>query len=145
MKPTIFAKKLGANDIGKTGSHQAGIHVPKSDPVLLSFFPKLDSGTLNPDTWISCRDNKGEDWRFRFVYYNNKIHRTGGTRNEYRLTHMTAFLNQALAQPGDLLVFTATEVPNHYQISIEKEPLRVAERESDLPDVIRLSGWHRVH
>ncbi len=40
MNKTI-SKKLSANDLGLTGSHQAGILVPKSTE-LQNFFPKLD-------------------------------------------------------------------------------------------------------
>jgi hypothetical protein len=90
---------LTRNDIGTTGSHQAGFHVPKS---VLDHFPRLDSTYLNPDCWIAVESDYGS-FRWRFIHYNNRS--VGGTRDEYRLTHIREFLLRAGASAGDILEF----------------------------------------
>lgn len=98
-----IAKLLSANDVGATGGHQAGILVPKSRAIL-SFFPRLDPNEKNPRQTIVVRDKeRAKRWEFNFIYYNNRLF--GGTRNEYRLTGMTAFLRSVMAREGDSLVF----------------------------------------
>lgn len=97
-------KRLSGNDVGITGGHQAGILVPK-DERILSFFPKLPAGTKNPRAKLVVREKSdGTRWEFSFIYYNNRLY--GGTRNEYRLTCMTAYLRSVNAQAGDELVFS---------------------------------------
>ena len=91
-------KILTANDVGRTGSHQAGIHVPKS---LLTYFPELDRTVLNPDCWLAV-DVAGETHRWRFIHYNNALV-GAGTRDEYRLTHITSALRRLGASTGDVL------------------------------------------
>jgi hypothetical protein len=99
-----ISKTLSANDLGMTGAHQAGMHVPK-DGSVLPFFPPLDQRARNPRMPMVVRDvRSGTTWTFQFIYYNNR--QNGGTRNEYRLTHMTKFLRQSLAVPGDELLLT---------------------------------------
>lgn len=98
-----ISKKLSANDVGDTGGHQAGILVPR-EPRVLAFFPMLGKGTKNPRLVLTMREvHSGERWDFPFIYYNNKFF--GGTRNEYRLTHMTKFFRSINAKVGDELVF----------------------------------------
>lgn len=144
MTKNSFAKPLSANDIGATGSHQAGIHVPKSDRELLSFFPELDPALLNPDAWIVCTDDAGIEWNLRYIYYNNKIHTEHGTRNEYRLTHLTNFFRRANATAGDLLILTVTSTPRRYRISIARKGEGLGEKPT-ATGVIKLSGWRRIH
>lgn len=139
-----FAKVLSANDIGATGSHQAGICVPKGDPELLAFFPPLDPGQLNPDAWLVCRDSAGEEWRVRYIYYNNRLHGQG-TRNEYRITRLIRLLKQYGAREGDLLRFAATDDARTFLISVERSTPSSAEDAAEVPALIRLSGWRRVH
>lgn len=98
----IVEKKLSPNDVGATGAHQAGILVPKKRD-LLEFFPELDVYAENPRTMVLFEDELGKLWKFNYIYYNNRLR--GGTRNEYRLTGMTAFLRQVGAKPGDCLIF----------------------------------------
>ena len=98
----IVEKKLSPNDVGTTGAHQAGILIPKKSD-LLDFFPELDVNAENPRTMILFADDVGKLWKFNFIYYNNRLR--GGTRNEYRLTGMTAYLRQVGAKAEDLLVF----------------------------------------
>jgi hypothetical protein len=92
MTNRTFSKTLSANDVGATGGHQGGILIPKSEAELLSFLPVLDPKVKNPDAWIECEDETGTTRKFRFIYYNNKLHDEGGTRNEYRITYMPPIL-----------------------------------------------------
>jgi hypothetical protein len=96
-------KILTRNDIGTTGSHQAGIHVPKS---VLAHFPVLDSARLNPDLWLDIASVHGS-FRWRFIHYNNGVV-ADGTRDEYRLTHIRDFLRRSAAGTGDALEFERT-------------------------------------
>ena len=98
----IVEKKLSANDLGITGSHQAGILIPKKSD-LLEFFPLLDASQDNPRQTLLFLDDLDKTWKFTYIYYNNKLR--GGTRNEYRLTGMTAFFRQYDVKAGDFLIF----------------------------------------
>src|SRR5437762_12218344 len=91
-RPVAIAKHLSANDTGDTGGHQAGILIPKI-PSILAFFPKVDSSLLNPRHFLVFYDVEDSRWEFSFIYYNNALF--GGTRNEYRLTRMTAYLRNS--------------------------------------------------
>lgn len=102
-RPAVIEKPLSANDTGQTGSHQAGLLVPKSGDVLL-FFPNLDSSQKNPRRTIRFVDEHGEKWTFVFIHYNNRLF--GGTRNEYRLTCMTEFFRRYGLRAGDVLRLT---------------------------------------
>lgn len=106
MKKSIV-KKLSANDVGETGAHQAGILVPKQESIL-TFFPTLDPKNKNPRSTLVVRDKlDGSRWEFNYIYYNNRFF--GGTRNEYRLTGMTAYLRCAGAKSNDELEFVRDE------------------------------------
>ena len=93
-----ITKLLSRNDTAQTGSHQAGIHIPKT-PEFLSFFPALDATTHNPDALLSFIDEDDQLWEFRYIYYNNKLF--GGTRNEFRLTRLTGFIRHHGLTSGD--------------------------------------------
>lgn len=98
------SKTLTKNDIGITGGHQAGIHIPKTSP-LLDLFPKLDSKRKNPRAAVEAYEvGSGQPWAFNFIHYNNA--QFGGTRDEYRLTGMTRFLREANAREGDEIAFS---------------------------------------
>jgi hypothetical protein len=98
-------KALTRNDVGSTGSHQAGIHVPKS---FTAFFPVLDQTMLNPDRWLSVQVGAATH-RWRFIHYNNAV--VGhGTRDEYRLTHVHSALQSLRAHAGDILELTRIDV-----------------------------------
>lgn len=142
MREISFSKTLSANDTGLTGGHQAGILVPKADRELLAFFPHLDPARENPDAWIVVTDEDGEERQLRYIYYNKKLHGTG-TRDEYRITHLTKYLRDAGARPGDALVFAGAPGSGVYRISLHKA--RPSEADGGAADVIRLSGWRRVH
>jgi len=101
MPPSAIEKILSANDTGETGGHQAGILVPKHGGVL-SFFPKLNASLKNPREVLDVVDDDGHEWALPFIYYNNRFF--GGTRNEYRLTGMTAFFRRFNLKAGDRVI-----------------------------------------
>lgn len=101
-RPKSIRKIMSPNDVGKTASHQAGMLIPKEREIL-SFFPTLDAEEYNPRQHIRFRDEAGQFWEFAFIWYNNALGGRGGTRNEYRLTRMTKFLNGLQLEPGDTL------------------------------------------
>ena len=138
-----FAKILSPNDVGETNSHQAGICIPKSDSELLEFFPKLDPGIKNDDTWIVCVDERSNDWHFRYVYYNNKLHDPKGTRNEFRLTHMTKYFNSVGAKSGDKLVLSKKK-EGSYGIEILSSSSNKSTGNLKSKKV-KLTGWTRMH
>ncbi|MDP2079517.1 EcoRII N-terminal effector-binding domain-containing protein [Pseudotabrizicola sp.] len=147
MTKKTFIKILSANDVGATGSHMAGILVPKGDGELLSFLPKLDAKVMNPSAWIDCQTPNGEILRLRFVYYNNRLHALNGTRNEYRITYLTKFLRDAKAQEGD--AFEISKLDGQENYSIRVVPAGVSQDvhvDDDAPVRIKLTGgWRRVH
>lgn len=145
MKAKAFRKELSANDLGVTGGHQAGIVIPKGDNELLCFLPSLDASVKNPDAWITCRDDAGDSYRFRFVYYNNKLHDKSGTRNEYRLTHMTAWLRKQDARPGDNFEIRRNIAQSEYCIRVvPSEENGETELDSRIHR-LRLKGWRSIH
>lgn len=99
-RPAAITKVLSMNDTGETGGHQAGILVPKGGDVL-RFFPDLGNEEKNPRTSMYFRDESGKTWKLNFIYYNNRFFDEKGTRNEYRLTGMTAFFRQNSLKAGD--------------------------------------------
>lgn len=109
-------KTLSANDIGTTGAHQAGICIPKKGG-FIDFFPRLAEKEKNPRVTITFSDESGEKWKFNFIYYNNKFF--GGTRNEYRLTGMTAYFRRKNLKPNDKLILNKNTID--YFIKFEKE------------------------
>lgn len=142
MTKKTFTKRLTANDTGESGAHQGGIHVPKGEKELIAFLPNLDASIKNPDAWLSCLDAEGQEWSFRYVFYNNKLHDPGGTRDEYRITHMTKFFRIFGALEGDSFQISGTEGTSGYQINIIRADVQ------DQPLVegkIKLTGWRRVH
>lgn len=144
MMTKSYQKLLSANDTGETGTHQAGICVPKENDKLLSFFPRLDPEKFNPDSWFVCEDNSGEHWKMRYVYYNGKLHGRN-SRNEYRITHTTKFLRKWKARSGDYMVFSSTGKVGHYLIEIRSPEPVLRLEEEPASDVIVLRGWSRVY
>ncbi len=101
MRPKSISKVLSSNDTGETGGHQAGILIPKGGEIL-EFFPALNAEAKNPRVYLYFVDNANKRWRFNFIYYNNRFF--GGTRNEYRLTGMTAYIRQNNLKTGDTII-----------------------------------------
>jgi len=103
MNKTVnIRKKLSANDLGLTGSHQVGILVPKS---VKDWFPPLDEEALNPDSNINISIANGAEFKCRYIHYNNKLMTESGTRDEYRITRMTELLRTLRPSIGDHLEF----------------------------------------
>jgi hypothetical protein len=98
-------KTLSRNDTGETGSHQAGIAIPKKTEIL-SFFPDLDKKIKNDNILMNFKDSSGKTWEFKFIYYNNKFHDEGGTRNEYRLTGTTGFIKNYALKEGNIITLS---------------------------------------
>ena len=136
MSTEAVTKVLSPNDIGLTGSHQAGILVPKV-PEILSFFPPLASGVKNPrQTLTFMDDDEFTTWDFQYIYYNNKLF--GGTRNEFRLTGMTKYLRAKGAAAGDEVVFSRDRLGG---LRINHRHSKSSVRETD---AITLSGGWKV-
>lgn len=143
MSSEKFRKRLSANDVGTTGGHQGGVLIPKGEKELLAMLPALDQDIKNPDAWIACIDETGHTLKFRFVYYNNRLHDPGGTRNEYRITHMTSWFRDVGAREGDEFEISRANFGNQYLIGLR--PKNTEEPEHDQGVRIRLTAWRRVH
>ena len=111
---TVFEKRLSANEVGATGSHQGAIVVPREAVHLM---PALDERTANPTQDLYVRDpESNRQWRWRYVHYNSRRHDTG-TRDEYRLTGTNGFLWAMSAEPGDTLVLRR-ETDGAYSVEV---------------------------
>ncbi|WP_060498463.1 MULTISPECIES: EcoRII N-terminal effector-binding domain-containing protein [Pseudomonas] len=146
MTNRTFSKRLSANDVGSTGGHQGGILVPRTEGELLTFLPPLDPAVKNPDAWIECEDETGTVRKFRFVYYNNKLHDDGGTRNEYRITYMTKYFREVGAREGEELEISKSGTSSIYKIRVVRTIAPVDNQEES--DGVRIkikSAWRRVH
>ena len=130
---TTISKKLTRNDLGTTGSHQAGICVP-INIIRLNFFPSLDSSQYNPRKTIPLL-YKDKTVFFNLIYYNNRLFGKG-TRNEYRLTGMTRFLKENDCKENDTLEFSLCD--GKYYIDIIKQHTK--ELNIDAPIYIK-SDW----
>lgn len=119
-RPVEVAKVLSANDVGKTGTHQAGILVPKVGPYV-PFFPSLKVEEANPDCRVTLvAASLGVVFRARFVYYNSR--RLGlGTRDEYRLTGLTKLLRSLGAAEGDALHFRRVR-DDEFEVRLVSQP-----------------------
>lgn len=130
-------KKLSANDLGETGSHMAGILIPK-EPQVLGFFPSLDKSVKNPRVELVVHEREAATrWVFNFIYYNNKFF--GGTRNEYRLTCMTQYLRAANAKVGDEVLFSLNEDHSYELAIVQAKDLSKSIREDGV--LVLSGGW----
>lgn len=146
MTKKAFRKTLSANDVGSTGGHQGGILIPKSEAELLEFLPPLDPHIKNPNVWIVFEDEIGETRKFRFVYYNNKFHDEGGTRNEYRITHMTKYFREVEAKEGEAIEIFRSEPLSPYKIRLVRpvQPAKKTDHEGEFRIKLK-SSWSRIH
>ena len=146
MTIKTFSKILSANDVGATGGHQGGILIPKSEAELLAFLPPLNPAIKNPDAWIEGVDEHGNLRRFRFVYYNNRLHDAKGTRNEYRITYMTTYFRDMGASAGDIFEISGEAEKPSYIFRVICQPKVPISPEEDQVLRIRItSSWRRVH
>ena len=97
----IVSKPLTRNDLGLTGSHQAGMCIPRNVAI---FFPTLNESEKNPRAVVRVIDWNNKPWTFNFIHYNNKLF--GGTRYEYRLTKMTKFFREHQLKENDRIEFS---------------------------------------
>ena len=129
----VLRKRLTGNDLGRTGSHQAGFHLPKS---MVGLFPALDESGHNPDRWLTMTRGHSR-WTWRFIHYNNAVFGTG-TRDEYRLTHVRGFLATAMPAVGDQLELRRTG-DDVFRVDV------IADRSSTETLLLRSSGpWTLV-
>ncbi|NKX54375.1 EcoRII N-terminal effector-binding domain-containing protein [Arthrobacter mobilis] len=132
-------KTLSRNDIGLTGGHQAGITVPKVSR-MLEFFPQLDATEFNPSVKLTGIDTAdGTEFLMTYIYYNGKT-LGRSTRNEYRLTGLTAFMRRHQATEGDVLWIERVRT-SIYRLSLE----RMLMPRTELPQKILLKGtWSTI-
>ena len=136
-----YQKTLSSNDVGLTGSHQSGLLIPKKEIGLIQFLPTLDPSIKNPSTLLNCVDEYGEQHVLRYIYYNNKLHDRGGTRNEYRISRTTEFFRLFNAEPGDRFEILKEVDSNIYLIKVA----RAVDVEEQNAHPLILRGWRRVH
>lgn len=148
MKPRQISKVLSNNDIGETGSHQAGICIPKKTDILY-FFPVLNKQIKNPREAMLFTDRTGVIWEFNFIYYNNKFF--GGTRNEYRLTGMIPFIKTNKLKAGDVVMLAHLE-DGSYRIDYERNVMHNNDRGIDTEEkrsghriVIKSYSWRAIN
>lgn len=111
-------KALTPNDVGTTGSHQAGITIPKTGD-MLEFFPALDGTVYNPRARLHAFDVAHQlDFPLTYVYYNGKLH-ARSTRNEFRLTGLSAYFVRNGAEAGDILTIRRLRDLD-YELSLSK-------------------------
>ena len=137
MRPKSISKVLSSNDTGETGGHQAGILIPKGGEVL-EFFPVLNGEEKNPRTYLYFVDDVNKRWKFNFIYYNNKFF--GGTRNEYRLTGMTAYIRQNDLKTGDTIILSRDDNDILY-IRCERQK----HGSSNMPKLVISGTWKVVN
>lgn len=126
-----FGKILSPNDLGLTGSHQAGLFVPKHCE-LITLIPKEALIEENPRVRFApfCRELDREV-SCSLIYYNNRLR--GGTRDEFRLTGVTWLRNALFAQPGDVLEFLLENMKLS-EVALTREGI-------DLGPIPWTSGW----
>ena len=136
----IFRKTLTKNDVGSTGSHQAGLHIPKRNKELINFLPYLDHSIKNPSVFFKCIDDDNIEWMLRYIYYNNKFYDENGTRDEFRITHTNSFFKSKTALENDDFEISKPSDLNCYKIKLIKKD---GEAYSNEP--IKLKGWNKVY
>ena len=133
-----IAKQLTANDLGRTGGHQAGLHVPKDSP-LIRFICNESRVEENPRVTLNlCDEETGYICSATLIYYNNALR--GGTRDEFRLTGTTTFLKSLGAEVGDEVVLKM-EDGETFLVSLVKQ--NIAESNENDEGLIKLNGKWR--
>ena len=133
-----FSKKLSANDVGVTKSHQAGFLIPI--PIAkTNYFPKLDFTQLNPREIVRFEIMDTDQFlELNYIYYNSRYHGTG-TRLEYRLTGLTGFIRSFKLAPGDEIEFFLLN-SNKRSLKIVKQDEIVNDTNRNLAYISR-NGW----
>lgn len=134
-----IAKQLTANDLGITGGHQAGLHVPKDSP-LIRFIRTESKVEENPRVTLNlCDEVTGYICTATLIYYNNAIR--GGTRDEFRLTGTTAFLKLLGAEVGDEIILEMDDGETFMASLVKQTFAKSKENEEEL---IKLNGKWRL-
>jgi hypothetical protein len=141
-----FVKTLSSNDVGATGAHQGGVLIPRVSSIL-NFFPPLNTAEVNPRETVEFIDvQSGAVWTFNYIYYNGVL--TGASsRNEYRLTGMTAYLRDNDVVTGDQIELSRSVSGTRYISHVPQGPASAIgpSSPSEDPDVIVLSGtWKTI-
>lgn len=131
-------KQLSKNDLGLTGSHQAGFLVPK-DLIKRNFFPFLDPTEENPRVVLSVVCDK-DLYSFNLIYYNNRLFGKG-TRNEYRMTGLSKFYRAHGCEIGDSLKFIYNDRIESYQVEVlhKNTSYEISKKILDRPLIIQAS------
>lgn len=111
----VAEKILSKNDLGITGSHQAGFLIPK-DLAKSGFFPFLNPMEKNPRIKIPFmfEDKK---YFFSYIHYNTKPLGLG-TRDEFRITGLSKFYRESNCLEGDILRFEIDTFSQSYRLSV---------------------------
>jgi hypothetical protein len=134
----VLSKVLSANDVGQTGGHQDGVHVPK-DRDALAFFPHLDVSEFNPRIPMRFVDlDTSEVLDLNFIYYNGRL-LGKSSRNEHRLTPLLKYFKRHGAVAGDIVEFSRS-TSNEYFIRLFKAEPSGSVRVSDDDEIVHLSG-----
>ena len=127
-------KVLSDNDVGLTKSHQAGFLIPKVY-VQKGFFESLPKDVQNPRIKLEFFDvMNGTTFWLSYIFYNNKFF--GGTRDEYRLTSLIAFVREHGLRSGDKVVITKI-APRKFNISTVKVGRK--------PIVLSKESWSAIY
>lgn len=118
-----FIKTITRNDLGLTGSHQAGwaLNGPSAADKF-EVFPTLSPSIKNDERQIHLLDPTGASWNLRYIYFNSKSSEAKPNgRDEYRLTkgrsgQTPADLADSLGlRVGDKVIFTRSRGTIHVQ------------------------------
>ena len=106
-----YVKRLSANDTGATGSHQAGLYLPKD--VAFRVFPVLNaSNAPNPETTVAVvSGTDSHEATCRVIWYRE------GTRDETRITRWGGKTSAVLSHDntGAVALFFFTETDGQRQ------------------------------
>jgi hypothetical protein len=110
----FYCKFLAANDIGKTGAHQAGLHISKEAWGI--FFDEPGIKGNNKDKMVKIHIDGFYPFDSRVIYYGR------GTRNEYRITRFwTNSPYDPEQQFGNLIIFIPLDQENFKVFILESE------------------------
>ncbi len=133
----VVYKVLSKNDLGLTGSHQAGILVPKK-LARGEFFPLLNETVKNPRITISV-SALNKKFEFQFIHYNSRCLGVG-TRNEFRLTGLSSFYREADCKLGDTLKLSYDIQQEEYKVEVISSTEIEHDELLSLPLTIK-AGW----
>ncbi|MCE8825445.1 ATP-binding protein [Bacteroides fragilis] len=123
----IFLKLIKSNDVGATGAHQAGFHLPKNSWRL--FFDSPGIKGHNKDKYVTIRWHETFETESRAIYYGQ------GTRNEYRLTRFGLNFPYLKEQNIDSLLIIIRNFDNTYEgFVVDKKDIDAFLRETRLED-----------